>query len=470
MAPEALFLTALVERLATARLPGFLTDHYRLCVSVTPISNWDTGGRIAIELAAGTERFSAQHVADGFKLWLEIALRDAAGVVEAGVRQLARHIDHFTLHDHTRLHMEALEASESSRRYLGEVLPVLLADPIAAASEFAEDIAALARGSAVTEAFSQSSLPLYAEPTAVGDTGVAGGRVFIIDEPERHLHPRLQRKAAAWLQRAATDEVLGGQFLLATHSVSMLSMSGAVAYTHVGRPLGATVTTPLPQALLTALDPLSDALGWDRGELLTLRNVFAFVEGPVDKIVFDTLFGGRLRAAGVELIPLHGTKKMAAVLEADVLFDLMRQRIAVVVDNVVQSRLRDETELEAARTGNRTADEELKKVAELRFRARNKGRHVESFSIPHPDVIRALDEDVLGECFGYPGHAVADTAWEEAKRHNPNASWKRTAKALGLRDDEASIAEVVDRMRRRGLEPDENLRRVVEDLEGYAAA
>jgi hypothetical protein len=48
--------------------------------------------------------------------------------------------------------------------------------------------------------------------------------------------------------------------------------------------------------------------------------VFAFVEGEVDRIVLSVLFGERLRAAGVELVPVHGVTNAPGIVEADILF------------------------------------------------------------------------------------------------------------------------------------------------------
>ncbi len=79
--------------------------------------------------------------------------------------------------------------------------------------------------------------------------------------------------------------------------------------------------------------------GLTRGELITLRRVFLFVEGAVDKLVFQELFGDRLRDAGVEVMAMHGTSKMQAIIESDLLFESYRQPIAVIVDNIVQDEL-----------------------------------------------------------------------------------------------------------------------------------
>jgi hypothetical protein len=190
----------------------------------------------------------------------------------------------------------------------------------------------------------------------------------------------------------------------------------------------------------------------------------------VDRLVVLELFGEQLRAAGVELIPMHGTKKMAAIIEADLLFDLVRQHIAVVVDNVVEEQLPhvdDEAALRAATESRRSFDEELKKVAQLRLDAIQKGRRVHIYGIPSPDIVAELDGDIIREVQGcsYPGREKSIAAWREVS--SPEAggqTWKKfCAEKYGLRTDPDDIAPVVERMRERGVIPD-NLARAADWL------
>jgi hypothetical protein len=247
----------------------------------------------------------------------------------------------------------------------------------------------------------------------------------------------------------------------------MLGMRGAVAYTHIRRPHSATLAVPIPRRRLDALDIASSELGYDRGELLTIRRVFAFVEGEVDRLVYQELFGEQLRRAGIELIPMHGTKKMAAIIEADLLFDLTRQRVAVVVDNIVEQTLPnpyDEKALRAAARGQRAFDEELRKVCELHLQALTKGRHVHAYAIPSPDIIAELDAAAIRETQGcrYPGREESIAGWQKVA--NPDIggpTWKRfCTDNYGLKTEPDDIAPVLGRMRANDESPD-NLLRVV---------
>lgn len=63
---------------------------------------------------------------------------------------------------------------------------------------------------------------LYAALSRWRNESVNRGVLFLLDEPEAHLHPRLQAEVADWISRLVTKE-FGAQLLLATHSVDILN-------------------------------------------------------------------------------------------------------------------------------------------------------------------------------------------------------------------------------------------------------
>jgi hypothetical protein len=264
--------------------------------------------------------------------------------------------------------------------------------------------------------------------------------------------------------------LLDGQVLVVTHSVHLMGLSGGVRYTEVRRPAAETLVISVQHEQFEALDAISDELGLTRGELLTLRRVFAFVEGAVDRLVFEELFGRRLRDAGVELMAMHGTSKMQAIIESDLLFKYYRQKMAVIVDNIVADQLpnaRDLEALEQITKGRGRQTQELPKAAELLKNAFHAGREVALNAIATPDIIAELDADVLREVQGadYPGFERSEAAW----RNSRTVSWKAFCAHRGwLRAEPDDVRPVVEEMRRRGSFPPE-LVRIVEWLEHLGA-
>jgi hypothetical protein len=463
LSAEVRVVCEVLSRRVQERLPAFITRQHDLRIRPLPLADWGGGTQLVLEFHRRDlqQTFPVGDVAEGFRLWTEMTLLDGLHDLDAAMAELARHDQ--PMDDYAPGYHYATLLDENVAEHLR-------VDPNGVAQMIEGWIDDLAESWRIHRSFWSPESNTTPKPSV--DSFLEGGRVFLVDEPERHLHPALQRHAARYLQELGTGAVLDSQVICATHSVAMLSMKPPVAYTHLGRPLGRMVATPLDPSTLQALDFVSGDLGFDRGELLTLSRVIAFVEGTVDAVVLCTLFGDRLRAAGVELVPMHGTTRMAAILEVDLLFDKLRQKVAVVLDNLVDGRIdpRDHGALRHLSRSRAKRDDEARKAAALLLAARERGRRVEVLGFPAPDVIRALDEDVLASCFGYPGHEVADLAWETATAKDPNVSWKAVAASAGwIRYDEESIQEVVTQMARRDA-PAPLLEPVVERLEALADA
>lgn len=109
------------------------------------------------------------------------------------------------------------------------------------------------------------------------------GSVCVIEEPETHLHPTLQRRVIAEISRIATERKL--QLFISTHSSVFitttnwgdLSQQEQLAVFHVdGRSVTALKAHGQKSALL-------DALGLAAGDLLQANSII-WVEGPSDRI------------------------------------------------------------------------------------------------------------------------------------------------------------------------------------------
>ena len=86
-------------------------------------------------------------------------------------------------------------------------------------------------------------------------------------------------------------------------------------------------------------------LGFDRGELLTLVNLWLVVEGTTDKAVLDTLFTKKLHSAGIKVVPIHGVAKWKAVLDSEALWQFTTASVAVMFDGVPAERVAEMSEM-----------------------------------------------------------------------------------------------------------------------------
>lgn len=117
--------------------------------------------------------------------------------------------------------------------------------------------------------------------------------VFLLDEPEAHLAPRLQAESASRLSRLVVDE-FGAQLLMATHSIDILnrlSQDGALLL-RCDRTATPSVTALAGDAELFAdLATWTDLTPYTAINFLASRRVL-FVEGKADKTLLPIL--GRL--------------------------------------------------------------------------------------------------------------------------------------------------------------------------------
>lgn len=98
-------------------------------------------------------------------------------------------------------------------------------------------------------------------------------RLFVVDEPERHLHPRRQREAARWLAETASDRAAPA--LLASHSTAFLSLPATpgLSYVYCSREDAGSTVRQVTAEEIADLNRIGAEMGFDRGELLA--NSFA---------------------------------------------------------------------------------------------------------------------------------------------------------------------------------------------------
>jgi hypothetical protein len=86
------FLAEAVEE----RLPRFIRGRYSLDVMVLPIAEWDGDRRIVLNLVDNTDgsrRFDIEDVAEGHRLWLQLALLEAINATDQMRLTLERHLE-----------------------------------------------------------------------------------------------------------------------------------------------------------------------------------------------------------------------------------------------------------------------------------------------------------------------------------------------------------------------------------------
>src|SRR5262249_29518355 len=133
--------------------------------------------------------------------------------------------------------------------------------------------------------------------------------VIVIDEPERALHRRAERRLAYALREMANEFAV--PVIVATHSPAFLEDRRATLH-HVSRDTyGWTVTSPVPKQLLSHIEDL----GLDVADLLQFCRVILLVEGQHELVIFRTLFGDRLAAAGIELFSVRGARSLRTAAE-----------------------------------------------------------------------------------------------------------------------------------------------------------
>ena len=175
---------------------------------------------------------------------------------------------------------------------------------------------------------------LYASLARWQTSAKAGLVMFLLDEPEAHLHPRLQGETALRLASLVTQE-FGAQLFMATHSVEIINRLGE----HPGAKLLRTDRTATPS--VTVLDGQQQVLGelsqWADLTPFTSINFMAsrrvlFHEGTSDDVILHRCAELRFRQLPIKrkqferwaMVPLHGSGNEKTV---DLLRRLLRSKV-----------------------------------------------------------------------------------------------------------------------------------------------
>jgi hypothetical protein len=141
--------------------------------------------------------------------------------------------------------------------------------------------------------------------------------LYLVDEPEAHLHPAAVRSVADWLHQLSQQ---ANGVIVATHERAFLEFSPeAATLVLASQEEGGARLTWVSGDRIQALERIRHEMGLSRADLLQLTRLILFVEGPHDVAVLEGMFADRLRAAGVCLIPIHGTDNVLALVDSEVI-------------------------------------------------------------------------------------------------------------------------------------------------------
>lgn len=221
------------------------------------------------------------------------------------------------------------------------------------------------------------------------DAGLRGfsGHILVIDEPEAHLHPMAVESIVRWCQRMVLH---GFNVVVASHHEEFLrAPTDDVTLVHITRDkdLIQTMARTLSIADTRQLQKLAADVGVHPATALSLNRGILFVEGPLDEAVLDEYAGAKLDAAGVKIVPIHGTKNMEGLISAELVTKL-GMKFGILTDATVTRTMRD-------RSGNKRSSEERKVLRVLQI-AEERGLPVPaSFGVPEADLLFALPAEAI---------------------------------------------------------------------------
>lgn len=291
--------------------------------------------------------------------------------------------------------------------------------------------------------------------------------VLLVDEPEAHLHPSAVASMVRWCDRM-TD--LGFNLVVASHHEEFLRAATAgVTLVQVTRDSdlvttsARTLSSPATQYLLE----LATDVGMHPATALSLHRAILFVEGPLDDAVLDEYGGLELDAAGVKILPVHGTKNLEGLVAVELVTEL-RVRMGILTDAT-------DTDTMGERSNRKRSSEEKKVLRVLQIAAEKGLPAPKPFGVPEDDLLFALPahairaEYLKGGAFPEWKDLVAECRDSLGKGPSDSVNWKAFAHErykLPL-DSPAGVRDVVRVLDLAGI-PLPSIRGVLDQIVAWA--
>lgn len=296
------------------------------------------------------------------------------------------------------------------------------------------------------------------------------GTVLLIDEPETHLHPSAVKSVVRWCDRMV--DVWGFNIVVATHHEEFLRHSGPdVAHVHItrgGNPLETHARTLLASAT-PLLQDVARELGVHPATVMSLIRGIMFVEGPLDHAVLDEYALVDLEAAGVHIVPIHGTNNMPGLIDGE-LTPRLGIKVGVLTDATDPDTM-------GRRSNNKRSREEIRVTRLIKSYADQGLPPPTSFGVPEEDLLFALPAEGIRKC--YPDSASNFPGWlqmreecraAQGKSQQDSVDWKLYAEqhyGLPLTTPEG-VRSVVHTLDLANIELP-SIRRVIDQIVAWAA-
>jgi hypothetical protein len=212
-------------------------------------------------------------------------------------------------------------------------------------------------------------------------------------------------------------------------------------------------------AELTPHTQLAREMGLDRGELLSRWRAYLFVEGLADVAVMEEFFKERLESSRIRVLPVHGHRHHAGLLDMFILAEATAAPIVALLDGISENEIKRLRTAGARDRAAAIADPgEIGTAAKIIDLAIKQERDIDILTIEVPDIFDLLNPDVIRRTSArtstrqFPGHRAARDAFAHTKGPRNAAAYKRFLETTyGVRTTSGAIREVARAMKRRGL-------------------